>query len=449
MDAALVSLDSSGNHRWTFDRIGWMAPIPNTGFTPALASDGTVYVCGRYSLFAVNPNCTMKWKYDFPLIDNVNSAGVRQTTGSQRSAPTIAKDGTIYVNTQRGRHEGQGEVEGGVYAFDPDGTLKWRTYDVGGTAAPVIGADGTIYSAVGRYGDAADSIDLARATQDAQVLAIRPDGSLEWSVTTSLWIEASPSIGADGTLYVGTTHHPLDKPGWFYAISPDGQVKWKYDTFEDVQGDSASRRYPPDIYNSPAIGSDGLIYFGNEAGLLYAMRPDGKTEWIDHVPSQKCGSPALSDDGTLYVGGDTKVDLDHYGMLALNTGSRGLAASPWPKFRRNNANTGDAGAPELVESVRNSAASVAFELDGNYPNPFNSGTRIFFTLSRLSHIRLEICDLPGRRVRTFVQPSCSAGFHEIEWDGLDEGGRDAGSGIYIFVLSNGVQSISKKMIKLE
>jgi outer membrane protein assembly factor BamB len=71
MDAALYSLDSSGNLRWKLDSIGWMAPIPNTGFTPAIAADGTIYVCGRFSLFAVNPNGTKKWKYDFPLIDNV------------------------------------------------------------------------------------------------------------------------------------------------------------------------------------------------------------------------------------------------------------------------------------------------------------------------------------------------------------------------------------------
>ena len=28
--------------------------MPFTGFTPAIAADGTVYVCGRYSLFALD-----------------------------------------------------------------------------------------------------------------------------------------------------------------------------------------------------------------------------------------------------------------------------------------------------------------------------------------------------------------------------------------------------------
>ena len=69
MDAAVLSYDSSGNPRWTSEAIGWMVPVPFTGFTPAIASDGSVYACGRYSLFALNKDGTRKWRFDFPLRD--------------------------------------------------------------------------------------------------------------------------------------------------------------------------------------------------------------------------------------------------------------------------------------------------------------------------------------------------------------------------------------------
>jgi hypothetical protein len=85
----------------------------------------------------------------------------------------------------------------------------------------------------------------------------------------------------------------------------------------------------------------------------------------------------------------------------------------------------------------------------NYPNPFNPSTWISFTVPRLSDVRLEIYDLLGRKVRTFIKVRFSAGSHEIEWDGLDDNGKSVGSGIYVFVLSDGARSISKKMAKLE
>ena len=340
MNAVLISLDSSGNRRWRSERIGWQAPVPNTGFTPAIAANGTIYACGLYSLYAFDRNGKRKWRYDFPLRDNCMESGI-VTTGSHHSGPTVGADGTIYVNTQAGGH-GTETVEGGVFAFRPNGTLKWRTHDLGGTAAPIIGADGTIYSAVGRYDDPEDPDDKLRASKEAKILAIDPkDGTLKWSVVTRLWVEASPSIGPDGTLYAGTTHHPLNVPAWFYAISPTGRIKWKYDTYGDVKDLPPAKINPPDIYNSPAVDSNGVIYFGNEVGLLYAMSPRGKVAWMDNdIWSLHDQGPALAGDGTLYVATHSIL-----GLIALSTGSRGLADSPWPKFRRNNANTGNAGVP--------------------------------------------------------------------------------------------------------
>jgi len=427
MDAVVVSYDSSGSLRWTSEAIGWLYPIPFTGFTPAIAADGTIYVCGRFSLFAMDPGGKTKWKYDFPLIDNTTSSGVEQPAGNQRSAPTIAKDGTIYVNTLTGSY-GQTEVEGGLFAFDPDGNLKWRTYDVGGYAAPIIGKDGTIYSAIGCYWVPGDT-SAAQVAMESKLLAIHPDGTLKWSVPTQLWIQSSPSIGADGTLYVGTTHHPLDKPAWFYAITPEGQIKWKYDTYDDVKDMPPAKLNPPDIYNSPAIDSNGRIYFGNEIGLLYAMSPDGKVEWIEDVWSLHDQGPALASDGTLYV-----ATHSPFGLIALNTGSRGLADSPWPKFRRNNANTGNASAPLPPNSVRNSEASVAFELVGNYPNPFNPETTIEYRLPAPGFVQMCIFDLEGRRVAELVNGRQDEGLRKVPWSGTNDRSQGVPAGIYICLM---------------
>jgi hypothetical protein len=95
------------------------------------------------------------------------------------------------------------------------------------------------------------------------------------------------------------------------------------------------------------------------------------------------------------------------------------------------------------------AAPERFHIEQNYPNPFNPSTRISFSVFKTTEARLEICDLLGRKVRTFVKSQCSPGIHEIKWDGLDENGQPVGSGIYIYTLFDGNETMTKKMLKLE
>jgi len=70
---------------------------------------------------------------------------------------------------------------------------------------------------------------------------------------------------------------------------------------------------------------------------------------------------------------------------------------------------------------------------GNYPNPFNPQTTIRFQLPAEDRLSLQITDLRGRVIRTLVsdQPF-GAGTHRIIWNGRDEAGLDAPSGVYFY-----------------
>ena len=108
---------------------------------------------------------------------------------------------------------------------------------------------------------------------------MNPDGSLDWEFSGGGFI-SSPAIAEDGTIIVGSGDDYL------YAINPDGTLRWKYKTDGGLQ-------------SSPAIGSDGTVY-------IASVRHDGSG-------------------GTLY---------------AIRTPSGGLARIGWPKYKRNNSNTG-------------------------------------------------------------------------------------------------------------
>jgi len=92
-------------------------------------------------------------------------------------------------------------------------------------------------------------------------------------------------------------------------------------------------------------------------------------------------------------------------------------------------------------------------LTQNLPNPFGRSTSIPFSIlgetGSMAHIRLIICDISGRRVRTLMDAVLSTGSHVIDWDGKDDSGRQVPSGVYIYFLTDRDQVSSGRMILLD
>lgn len=69
------------------------------------------------------------------------------------------------------------------------------------------------------------------------------------------------------------------------------------------------------------------------------------------------------------------------------------------------------------------------------PNPFNPITTIRFHVAARTHVRLDVLDARGRRVRTLVDAVTPAGPHEVTWRGEDALGTRVASGVYFVRLS--------------
>ncbi|MBN2183714.1 MAG: T9SS type A sorting domain-containing protein [Candidatus Krumholzibacteriota bacterium] len=85
----------------------------------------------------------------------------------------------------------------------------------------------------------------------------------------------------------------------------------------------------------------------------------------------------------------------------------------------------------------------------NYPNPFNPATTIPFSISRSQAVNIAIYDPSGRKIRELTSRFYEAGTHKVEWDGKNDGGCPASSGIYFARFSSGGFSDSKKLILLK
>ena len=110
---------------------------------------------------------------------------------------------------------------------------------------------------------------------------------------------------------------------------------------------------------------------------------------------------------------------------------------------------------ELAPGATDVALPTEFVLGVNYPNPFNPSTTIPFRIPvfpgmQQVPLRLEIFNGLGQRVRHLVdEPRAAPGYFRSRWDGRDDAGRPAGSGVYFYRLRTGETVATGKMLLLE
>jgi flagellar hook assembly protein FlgD len=90
-----------------------------------------------------------------------------------------------------------------------------------------------------------------------------------------------------------------------------------------------------------------------------------------------------------------------------------------------------------------------YGLSQNYPNPFNPTTTIDYSLPRSEHVTLEVYNVSGQKVRTLIDEVMPAGNHSVEWDALSDTGTKVASGVYLYRLTAGEVTSSKKMTLLK
>jgi len=88
-----------------------------------------------------------------------------------------------------------------------------------------------------------------------------------------------------------------------------------------------------------------------------------------------------------------------------------------------------------------------FRVRQNYPNPFNPSTVIGIDLPEKRHVRLVVYNTVGQVVAILQDGEMAAGYHSVDWNGLDDGGRAAGSGTYVYMLRAVDQSKNDALVR--
>ncbi|MBM3856090.1 MAG: PQQ-like beta-propeller repeat protein, partial [Verrucomicrobia bacterium] len=251
--------------------------------------------------------------------------------GSFTSAPCVGPDGAVYL----------GSTDGYFHAFNADGSRRWPAIKIDGmldTSAAALAPDGTLYFGAGSTaalndgrlfayhsatGEKKWEIVVGDGYSANNAVALGADGTIylhqeaatlsasrlfafadqgsravqKWSVVIPGESYASPVVGADGTIYLGSDD--LATRHRFYAIDPaTGAIRWSLPT------DNA-------VYTTAAIDAAGHLYYGTlTSGRLYSVTSGGAPRWTYSGASVgTSSSPALSPDGaTVYFAGyDSKL----------------------------------------------------------------------------------------------------------------------------------------------
>ena len=92
---------------------------------------------------------------------------------------------------------------------------------------------------------------------------------------------------------------------------------------------------------------------------------------------------------------------------------------------------------------------TAYALYPNYPNPFNPETTIRYGAPVPGRVLLVVYNLSGQKVRELVSGLRDAGMHTVLWDGMDDKGREVGSGVYLYRLEAGGHEDIRRMVMVK
>lgn len=186
----------------------------------------------------------------------------------------------------------------------------------------------------------------------------------------------------------------------------------------------ADNTWDINIVNFAATGQDLYLQFPDRNVQRPSFSPDDRYIVVDRYTDSK-----------LLI-----LELSSLNFTVLNT-STGARYPEWFVV---------GGSYDLEVDARPAGVPLDYTLAANWPNPFNAGTMISFTLPKPGRIYLAIYDLQGRLVTTLAEGVREAGRHSLTWQGTGADGKPAASGIYYCRLeAEGGVTASRKLTLLK
>lgn len=286
------------------------------------------------------------------------------------------------------------------------------------------------------------------------------------------WSEASETRARDITACFPSTVWDIDSHPT--SVSPDMHIK-----FSTNNDNNWMAAVWTDAFFANAFGDDGLTYYSSwsdKAMMQIALSNDGGNSWTAPIALHNNGTvipdttivwegyePSLAGINPTYpYPADKIIDVsaehgaepgtwgrlylmfldDHvYGSSIQSyslVGNGGRIMYMGVDFNMSFVDANDNQTPTPV--------ATGNILKSNYPNPFNPSTTIRYDVPVAGKMNLSVYNVKGQLVKTLINSQVAKGENSIVWNGKDNSGRTAASGVYFYRVSLNGKSETRKML---
>ena len=202
--------------------------------------------------------------------------------------------------------------------------------------------------------------------------------------------------------------------------------------------------------NIALAGSDGRIYISEDAGQSWTEKivaPSGT--YISSISfKDSLNGTAVGETGLILSttdGGDTwnqqfSPTLTDFSDIEYSQNNSGIIKGEDGVIIGTKKGTQIVG----IESEQQNSLPDNFYLSQNFPNPFNPGTTLRYSIPNHSMVIIKVYDILGNEIETLINEEKPAGTYEITWYPAN-----LSSGVYFYQLRAGSYIETKKMILLK
>jgi len=285
-NGVLYAFTNAGTAMWQYNSL-WST----TRCTPTLRIDNVILLISRSSWQAVRKSGSQLWKTEYGSNAHYGSVTVTPSlnalSGFMAGIMVMSSSGQMVRTLQTSKVENDialdrngmayySPVDGGLRCFDSSNGLgKWNYYERANDfivpfSSPSVDADGTVY--VGSTSGTLHAVtgNLSNGTSVAK-----------WKYQADSPIRSSPSIASDGSIVFTTDS------GKIYCVDSNGSLKWTFSTGGKISA-------------PVVISSNGVCYVGSQDGFFYAITMNGSQLWQYNANSPIYGGAAVSGDGLIY-----------------------------------------------------------------------------------------------------------------------------------------------------